>query len=404
MATSVRGGGFVLPPAAAGRSFSSQSNLLSNRLLLLPKTGPVCAPRLCKLRSSSPFAVGVRPLFLTSQEKGKKEKMLGSQSQDVQQHRQDGVARQAVIQEEHVPSTEPSATIIDGKAIAQQVRQEIAAEVSKMKESVGKVPGLAVILVGTRKDSETYVRSKKKACEEVGIGSYGVNLPEDTTQDEVLNFVKKFNDDPAVHGILVQLPLPKHISEEAIVGSVCIEKDVDGFHPMNIGALAMQGRTPLFVSCTPKGCIELLVRTGVVIKGKHAVVIGRSNIVGTPAALLLQKQNATVTVVHSKTPNPAEVTRNADIVIAAVGVPELVRGDWLKPGAVVIDVGINPVEDLSTKKGYRLVGDVCYKEACQVASKITPVPGGVGPMTIAMLLSNTLESAKRAYGLVGAAP
>jgi len=160
----------------------------------------------------------------------------------------------------------------------------------------------------------------------------------------------------------------------------------------------------LFVSCTPKGCIELLVRTGVVIKGKHAVVIGRSNIVGTPAALLLQKQNATVTVVHSKTPNPAEVTRNADIVIAAVGVPELVRGDWLKPGAVVIDVGINPVEDLSTKKGYRLVGDVCYKEACQVASKITPVPGGVGPMTIAMLLSNTLESAKRAYGLVDAAP
>jgi hypothetical protein len=278
----------VLPPAAAGRSFSSQSNLLSNRLLLLPKTGPVCAPRLCKLRSSSPFAVGVRPLFLSSQEKGKKEKMLGSQSQDVQQHRQDGVARQAVIQEEHVASTEPSATIIDGKAIAQQVRQEIAAEVSKMKESVGKVPGLAVILVGTRKDSETYVRSKKKACEEVGIDSYGVNLPEDTTQDEVLNFVKKFNDDPAVHGILVQLPLPKHISEEAIVGSVCIEKDVDGFHPMNIGALAMQGRTPLFVSCTPKGCIELLVRTGVVIKGKHAVVIGRSNIVGTPAALLLQ--------------------------------------------------------------------------------------------------------------------
>ncbi|KAH8934517.1 hypothetical protein BDL97_18G087000 [Sphagnum fallax] len=260
-------------------------------------------------------------------------------TQDTQQ---DGQACQEVVQE-YGSATEHTATIIDGKAIARQVQQEIAVKVSKMKESVGKAPGLAVILVGTRKDSETYVQIKKKACEEVGFDFFGVKLPDNTTQDEILKFVKKFNDNPAVHGTQVQLPLPK---------------------------------------------------------GKHAVVIGRSNIVGTPAALLLQQRNATVTVVHSKTPNPAEVTRNADIVIAAVGVPELVRGSWLKPGAVVLDVGINPVEDLSKKKGYRLVGDVCYKEASLVASKITPVPGGVGPMTIAMLPSNTLESAKRAYGLV----
>ncbi|CAK9213340.1 unnamed protein product [Sphagnum troendelagicum] len=263
-------------------------------------------------------------------------------------------------------ATEHTATIIDGKAIARQVQQEIAVKVSKMKESVGKAPGLAVILVGTRKDSETYVQIKKKACEEVGFDFFGVKLPDNTTQDEILKFVKKFNDNPAVHGTQVQLPLPKHISEEAILGAVTIEKDVDGLHPMNVGRLAMQGRNPMFMSFSAKGCIELLLRTGVVIQGKHAVVIGRSNIVGTPAALLLQQRNATVTV----------------------------------PGAVVLDVGINPVEDLSKKKGYRLVGDVCYKEASLVASKITPVPGGVGPMTIAMLLSNTLESANRAYGLV----
>ncbi|KAH8934513.1 hypothetical protein BDL97_18G087000 [Sphagnum fallax] len=317
-------------------------------------------------------------------------------TQDTQQ---DGQACQEVVQE-YGSATEHTATIIDGKAIARQVQQEIAVKVSKMKESVGKAPGLAVILVGTRKDSETYVQIKKKACEEVGFDFFGVKLPDNTTQDEILKFVKKFNDNPAVHGTQVQLPLPKHINEEAILGAVTIEKDVDGLHPMNVGRLAMQGRNPMFMSFSAKGCIELLLRTGVVIQGKHAVVIGRSNIVGTPAALLLQQRNATVTVVHSKTPNPAEVTRNADIVIAAVGVPELVRGSWLKPGAVVLDVGINPVEDLSKKKGYRLVGDVCYKEASLVASKITPVPGGVGPMTIAMLPSNTLESAKRAYGLV----
>lgn len=301
-----------------------------------------------------------------------------------------------------VVQTERRGAVIDGKSIAGQIRKEIAAEVANLKENVGKVPGLAVVLVGTRKDSETYVRNKKKACEEVGFASFGVTLPEDATQEEIVNCVNQFNDDPEVHGILVQLPLPKHINEEAVVGAVSFEKDVDGFHPINVGTLCMQGRKPLFVPCTPKGCIELLLRSGVELKGKRAVVIGRSNIVGTPAAQLLQRQNATVTVVHSATTNPAEIVREADIVVAALGKAEFVRGDWLKPGAVVIDVGINAVDDPSTKKGYRLVGDVCYKEASQVASMITPVPGGVGPMTIAMLLANTLDAAKRSFGVENA--
>eukprot|EP00897_Mesotaenium_endlicherianum_P009683 jgi/Mesen1/8743/ME000052S08171 len=304
-------------------------------------------------------------------------------------------------------TSEETAAIIDGKDIAQTIRKEIRQEVEAMAAATGgKVPGLAVVLVGSRKDSQTYVRSKKRACEEVGIASFGVDLPEDAAEEDILRVVQELNSDERVHGVLVQLPLPK---------------DVDGFHPLNMGRLAMAGRDPLFVPCTPKGCIELLLRTGVDIRGKRAVVIGRSNVVGMPAALLLQRFNATVTVVHSGTPNPAEVTREADIVIAAAGVANLVRGTWLKPGAVVIDVGINAVEpfshceqlslmpiginvieDASQKRGYRLVGDVCFEEARQVASAITPVPGGVGPMTIAMLLANTLTSAKRAYGLLDA--
>ncbi|KAI8566667.1 hypothetical protein RHMOL_Rhmol02G0059600 [Rhododendron molle] len=294
-------------------------------------------------------------------------------------------------------AAETSAKIIDGKSIAKQIRDEITVEISRMKDTVGVVPGLAVILVGDRKDSATYVRNKKKACESVGINSYEVHLPEDSTEQEVLTHISGFNDDPSVHGILVQLPLPSHMNEQNILNSVCIEKDVDGFHPLNIGRLAMRGREPLFVSCTPKGCIELLHRYGVDIKGRRAVVIGRSNIVGTPAALLLQREDATVSVVHSRTTNPEEITRQADIIIAAVGQANMVRGSWIKPGAVVIDVGINPVEDAKSAKGYCLVGDVCYEEACKIASAITPVPGGVGPMTIAMLLSNTLTSAKRMH-------
>ncbi|XP_077209938.1 bifunctional protein FolD 4, chloroplastic-like [Tasmannia lanceolata] len=294
-------------------------------------------------------------------------------------------------------TTETSAKVIDGKSIAKQIRDEITSEISRMKDEIGIVPGLAVILVGTRKDSQTYVRNKKKACEAVGITSHEVNLQEDCTEEEVIKYISGFNNDPSVHGILVQLPLPRHMNEQNILNAVNIEKDVDGFHPLNIGRLAMQGREPLFVPCTPKGCIELLHRSGIDIKGKRAVVIGRSNIVGMPAALLLQRQNATITIVHSSTKNPEEIIRQADIVISATGVANLVRGSWIKPGAVVIDVGINPVDDPESPRGYRLVGDVCYEEVAKIASAVTPVPGGVGPMTIAMLLSNTLESAKRLH-------
>ncbi|KAL3618655.1 Bifunctional protein FolD 4, chloroplastic [Castilleja foliolosa] len=292
--------------------------------------------------------------------------------------------------------TDVSAKVIDGKSVAKQIREEIATEISRMKESTGIVPGLAVILVGERKDSATYVRNKKKACDSVGIKSYEAKLSEDSSEQEVLQYISSYNDDPSVNGILVQLPLPSHMNEQNILNAVCIEKDVDGFNPLNIGRLAMRDREPLFVPCTPKGCIELLHRYGVPIKGKRAVVIGRSNIVGMPAALLLQREDATVSIVHSRTKNPEEITREADIVISAVGQPNMVRGSWIKPGAVVIDVGINPVEDANSPRGYRLVGDVCYEEASKIASAITPVPGGVGPMTIAMLLSNTLAAAKRA--------
>ncbi|KAF8397076.1 hypothetical protein HHK36_018714 [Tetracentron sinense] len=294
-------------------------------------------------------------------------------------------------------SNEQTAAIIDGKSIAEEIRSGITGEVSRMKDAIGKVPGLAVILVGQRRDSQTYVRNKIKACEEVGITSLMAKLPEDSTEDEVLNVVSCFNENPSVNGILVQLPLPQHMDEEKILNVVRLEKDVDGFHPLNMGNLAMRGREPLFVPCTPKGCIELLLRSGVEITGKKAVVIGRSNIVGLPTSLLLQRHHATVSIVHAFTKNPEQITREADIVVSAVGLPNIVRGNWLKPGAVVIDVGTNPVEDPSSEHGYRLTGDVCYNEAVRVASAITPVPGGVGPMTIAMLLSNTLDSAKRAY-------
>eukprot|EP00245_Coleochaete_scutata_P000619 TRINITY_DN10720_c0_g1_i1.p1 TRINITY_DN10720_c0_g1~~TRINITY_DN10720_c0_g1_i1.p1 ORF type:complete len:317 (+),score=72.72 TRINITY_DN10720_c0_g1_i1:65-952(+) len=287
------------------------------------------------------------------------------------------------------------AKIIDGKAIATAIQAEIAQEVADLKAKHDKVPGLAVVIVGERKDSQTYVRMKKKACADVGITSFGKDLPADVTEEDLLKVVEEFNNDPSVHGILVQLPLPSHINETKVLDAVSIEKDVDGFHPLNLGNLAMKGRTPLFVPCTPQGCIELLVRSGVEIKGKNAVVVGRSNIVGMPAALLLLERDATVSVVHSRTQDPAALIRQADILIAAAGRAQMVKGDWIKPGAVVIDVGTNAVDDATKKAGYRLVGDVDFDEAKKVASQITPVPGGVGPMTIAMLLRNTLESAKR---------
>jgi 5,10-methylene-tetrahydrofolate dehydrogenase/methenyl tetrahydrofolate cyclohydrolase len=292
-----------------------------------------------------------------------------------------------------------TAELIDGKAIAATIRGEIKAEVDEMKAKYGKVPGLATVLVGVRKDSQTYVRMKKKACAEVGITSFGHDLPEDISQEELLKVVRDLNANPDVNGILVQLPLPDHLDDEEILGAISLEKDVDGFHPLNIGRLSMKRRDPLFVPCTPKGCIELLDRMGVEIEGKEAVVLGRSNIVGLPLAMLLLHRNATLTICHSRTKDLPSVVRKADILMAAVGRAEMVRGDWVKPGVVVIDVGVNAVDDPTKKKGYRLVGDVAFDEVKEVASAITPVPGGVGPMTIAMLLRNTMDSAKRTVGM-----
>ena len=291
-----------------------------------------------------------------------------------------------------------SATLIDGKAIASAIRGEIKAEVDELRAVKGRVPGLATVLVGQRKDSQTYVRMKKRACAEVGITSFGHDLPADISQKDLLGVVRDLNANPDVHGILVQLPLPDHIDDEEILGAVSLAKDVDGFHPLNIGRLSMKRRDPLFVPCTPKGCIELLDRTGMEIEGKRAVVLGRSNIVGLPVAMLLLHRNATLTICHSRTRDLPEVVRGAEILITAVGRAEMVRGDWIKPGAVVIDVGVNAVDDPQAEKGYRLVGDVAFDEAREVAAAITPVPGGVGPMTIAMLLRNTMNSAKRFFG------
>ncbi|KAL0457952.1 UNVERIFIED_CONTAM: Bifunctional protein FolD 2 [Sesamum latifolium] len=287
------------------------------------------------------------------------------------------------------------ATLIDGKAIAQTIRSEIAAEVRRLSQNYGKVPGLAVIIVGKRKDSQSYVNMKRKACAEVGIKSVDLDLPEEVSESELISKVHELNANPDVHGILVQLPLPKHINEEKILSEISLDKDVDGFHPLNIGKLAMKGRDPLFVPCTPKGCLELLARSGVSVKGKNAAVVGRSNIVGLPVSLLLLKEDATVTIVHSRTKEPESIVRNADIVIAAAGQAMMIKGSWIKPGAAVIDVGTNAVDDPSKKSGYRLVGDVDFQEASKVAGWITPVPGGVGPMTVAMLLKNTLDGAKR---------
>ncbi|KAK4441761.1 Bifunctional protein FolD 2 [Sesamum alatum] len=266
------------------------------------------------------------------------------------------------------------ATLIDGKAIAQTIRSEIAAEVRRLSQTYGKVPGLAVVIVGKRKDSQSYVNMKRKACAEVGIKSFDLDLPEEVSESDLISKVHELNGNPDVHGILVQLPLPKHINEEKILSEISLNKDVDGFHPLNIGKLAMKGRDPLFVPCTPKGCIELLSRSGVSIKGKNAVVVGRSNIVGLPVSLLLLKEDATVTIVHSRTKEPESIIRNADIVIAAAGQAMMIKGSWIKPGAAVIDVGTNAVDDPSKKSGYRLVGDVDFQEACKVAGWITPVP------------------------------
>jgi 5,10-methylene-tetrahydrofolate dehydrogenase/methenyl tetrahydrofolate cyclohydrolase len=287
-----------------------------------------------------------------------------------------------------------TAQIIDGRIIAQQVRDNVAAEVAKRTAAGKPKPTLATVLVGERVDSATYVRSKGKACEELGMNSISHHVPENITQADLEKLIKSLNRSKKVNGILVQLPLPAHLDEERILSLISIEKDVDGFSPLNIGRLAQKGREPLFVPCTPYGCIYLLEQSGVKIEGANAVVLGRSNIVGMPAALLLIGKNATVTVCHSRTKDVPGVVRQADILIAAIGKTEFVRGDWIKPGAAVIDVGINSKPDSTKKSGYRLVGDVNFDEAKEVAGWITPVPGGVGPMTIAMLMKNTLRAAK----------
>ncbi len=283
--------------------------------------------------------------------------------------------------------------IIDGKLAAEQIRAEVAQQVEARLKAGKSRPGLATVLVGDDPGSHTYVRSKHKACLEVGIESFGHELPANATQQEVEKLVKELNADPKVSGILVQLPMPSHIDEESVLKAISIEKDVDGFHPMNIGRLAQKGREPLFVPCTPAGCIYLLEKELPTLEGANAVVLGRSNIVGMPVALLLVRANATVTICHSRSRNLPEIIRRADVLVTAVGRPLMVKGDWVKPGVVVIDVGINHVEDPTKPKGYRLVGDVNYDEVAPIAGAITPVPGGVGPMTIAMLLKNTLRAA-----------
>ena len=287
-----------------------------------------------------------------------------------------------------------TAQLIDGKMIAQQVRDDVAAAVAKRVAAGKSKPTLATVLVGDRVDSATYVKSKGKACEELGMGSVSHHLPADISQEELEKLIKSLNDDKTVNGILVQLPLPSHLNEERVLQLISIEKDVDGFSPINIGRLAQKGREPLFVPCTPNGCIYLLDKAGVQIEGANAVVLGRSNIVGMPMALLLVSRNATTTICHSRTKNLPDVIRGADILIAAIGKTEMVRGDWIKPGAAVIDVGMNSKPDATKKSGYRLVGDVCLDEAKEVAGFITPVPGGVGPMTIAMLMKNTFRAAE----------
>jgi len=285
--------------------------------------------------------------------------------------------------------------IIDGKTIAGALKAEIKNRVAERTAKGLNMPGLATVLVGEDPASQVYVRSKQRACEEAGMRSLGFNLPADTPQKKIEALIKELNLDKNVHSILVQLPLPKGLDEERVLTTVALEKDVDGFHPVNIGRLAQKGREPLAVPCTPAGVIFLLKTVMPSLEGKHAVVLGRSNIVGMPVSLLLIRENATVTICHSKTRDLRSVVREADILVAAIGRPEMVRGDWIKPGAVVIDVGINHVEDPTRERGYRLVGDVAFEEACDFASAITPVPGGVGPMTIAMLLQNTLIAAER---------
>jgi len=293
-----------------------------------------------------------------------------------------------------------TAQIIDGKQIAADMRAELQQEVAKLKEQ-GIVPGLGVVLVGEDPASQSYVRAKERACEKIGIYSDDNRLDADTPQQDLIALIKKMNANPKINGILVQLPLPKSLDESEVLLTIDPDKDVDGFHPMNVGKMMVGEET--FLPCTPHGIIQLLIRSGVTLEGARVVIVGRSNIVGKPLLnMLIQKNpkgNATVTVCHTRTKNLAEHTRQADIVVAAAGRPNTITADMVKEGAVVIDVGVNRVEDATKERGYRLVGDVDFEAVKEKASLITPVPGGVGPMTITMLLYNTVESAKRAAGI-----
>jgi len=289
-----------------------------------------------------------------------------------------------------------TARIIDGVAMGRAIRQEVGQEAARLAKS-GITPGLAVVLVGEDPASQVYVRSKGKACEEAGMHSVTIRLPAETSQDELLATIDRLNADPAIHGMLVQLPLPKHMHSELVLRRIDPRKDVDGFHPENVGKL-VSGDPTAFRPATPYGVQQMLIRSGIETKGAHAVIVGRSNIVGKPMANLLIQQgpggDATVTICHSRTRDLPSITRQADILVAAIGKAEFVTADMVRPGAVVIDVGINRVDDATKEKGYRLCGDVAYGPVAAIASAITPVPGGVGPMTIAMLLKNTLQAAE----------
>jgi methylenetetrahydrofolate dehydrogenase (NADP+) / methenyltetrahydrofolate cyclohydrolase len=289
------------------------------------------------------------------------------------------------------------AKIISGQALSEEIRTELAAEAATFTAETGVVPGLTVVLVGVDPASQVYVRMKGKAADKAGFSSHQITLPEDTPQEELLGVIAGLNADPGVHGILVQLPVPKHIDTGAVLRAIDPAKDVDGFHPVNAGRLAI-GDPTVLAPCTPAGVVEMLLRSGYDTRGKHVVVVGRSTIVGRPVALLLLRTgkggDATVTVAHSRTADLGAITRQADILIAAVGRANLITRDMVKPGAVVIDVGVNRVDDASVEKGYRLVGDVDFDGVSEVAEAISPVPGGVGPMTITMLLKNTLAAAR----------
>ena len=278
--------------------------------------------------------------------------------------------------------------IINGKLISKDIYSELSAKI----KDIDITPGLAVILVGGRVDSNTYVRMKEKKCQQLGIYSKVIRFNDTVEESEIVNAITDLNNDNSIHGILIQLPLPKHINENNVLSKVSLTKDVDGFHCSNIGKLTLN-KQPTFIPCTPKGCIELLKRSEIDIEGKHAVILGRSNIVGLPLSLLLLHENATVTICHSRTKDVKNITQTADILIAACGRMEMVKSDWIKEGCVIIDVGINSKNDATRKRGYRLVGDVDFDDVKDKVGHITPVPGGVGPMTIAMLMSQTVESA-----------